>query len=118
MNLLEFKKRPVVQCERCGIELTDPQSIARGMGPECAMTQAAQFSAISNLSLALSTGYFDQVAQKHFIEKAHVEKRLADAKSEGNPVKIIKFTKHLKRINGILVSRELRRTERLERMVA
>jgi len=119
MALLQFKKRTVVSCERCGQELTDPESIARGLGPECAMKQSEQFAAISKLTEAVMTGgYFDMVARRFFIEKAHVEKRLADAKSERNPAKIIKFTKHLKRINGILVSRELQRQARAERMVA
>ncbi len=120
MNLLKFKKRTVVSCERCGQELTDPESIARGTGPECAMTQAAQFSAISALTEAVTTGgYFDMVASRSLIEKAICETKLAAAKTEFNPAAIIKFTKHLKRINGILVSRELQRTERqAERQVA
>lgn len=119
MNLLAFKKRTVVSCERCGQELTNPQSIARGMGPECAMTQAAQFSAISSLTEAVTTdGYFDDIARKFLIEKRIVETRLAAAKSEYNPHAIVKLTKRLQRINGILVSRELQRTERMERMVA
>lgn len=29
-----FAKHPV--CDRCGRHLTDPESIARGIGPECA----------------------------------------------------------------------------------
>lgn len=115
MNLLQFKKRSkaeAVACERCGTTLTDPESIARKMGPECAMKQADQFAAISNLTLAMTTGYFDQVAQRHFIEKRIVETRLANAKQERNPGQIIRFTKALQRINGILVSRELARLER------
>jgi hypothetical protein len=114
MAILQFRKRQVVNCERCGQELTDPESIARGLGPECAMTQAAQFAAISNLTLAMSTGYFDQIAQNKFIEKAHVETRLAAAKREFNPAKIIKFTKHLQRLTGILVRRELQRQEKMQ----
>lgn len=117
LRLIKRNERAVA-CERCGIELTDPESIARGMGEECAMTQAAQFSAISNLWLALSTGHFDMVARKHFILKSIVETKLADAKSERNPRQIVRFTKELKRINGILVSRELQRQARAERMVA
>ena len=120
MKLLAFKTKSVVSCERCGQELTDPESIARGMGPECAMTQAAQFSAITNLSEAVSTGgYFDMVARRYLIEKSICEKKLAAAKTEFNPAAIIKFTKHLKRLNGILVRRELQRQERqAARMVA
>lgn len=113
MKLLAFKQRTAVTCERCGQELTDPESIARGMGPECAMTQAAQFGAISDLTMALATGYFDMVARKFLIEKAICDTRLAKAKSERNPAAITKFTKHLKRINGILVRRELQRHERM-----
>ena len=117
--ILQFKKRTVVSCERCGQELTDPESIARGLGPECALTASAQFSAITNLSEAVTTGgYFDMVARKFLLEKAICETKLAAAKSEFNPAAIVKFTKHLKRINGILVSRELQRTARAERMVA
>jgi hypothetical protein len=113
MNLLQFKKRKVVSCERCGQELTDPESIARGMGSECAMTAAAQFSAISNLNLAISTGYFDLVANKFLLEKQILETRLAAAKAEFNPGAIVKLTKRLQRVRGILVRRELQRQERL-----
>lgn len=112
MKLLQFKKKVVVYCERCGRELTDPESIARRLGPECAMTQAEQFAALSNLTLALTTGYFDQVAQRYFIEKSIVEARLLAAKSSREPAKIVKFTRALQKITGQLVSRELQRQER------
>lgn len=118
MKLLTFKTRTVVQCERCGQELTDPESIARGMGPECAMTQSAQFNAISDLSLALSTGYYDDYARRLLIERRIVETRLARAKTERNPRQIIKFTQTLKRLTGRLVRRELYRQECLSKRKA
>lgn len=120
MTLLQFRKRQVVSCERCGQELTDPESIARGLGPECAMTAAAQFTAISQLSEAIAVGdYFDMVAKKFLIEKTICEAKLDAAKKEFNPANIVRFTKYLKRINGILARRELLRIERqAERQVA
>lgn len=119
MALLQFKKRTVVSCERCGQELTDPESIARGLGPECAMKQSEQFAAISALTEAVMTGgYFDDYARKLLIEKRIVEKRLADAKSERNPRQIIRFTQNLRKLTGQLVRRELQRQARAERMVA
>lgn len=110
--ILRFPKRTVAHCERCGQELTDPESIARGLGPECAMKQSEQFAAISNLIEAMATGYFDMVAKKFFLEKDILEARLAAAKSEINPSAIVKLTKHLQRVRGILVRRELLRLER------
>lgn len=120
MSLLKFTGRSVLVCERCGIKLTDPESIARRMGPECAMTAIAQFNAVSSLTQAITTmTFFDQVAQKFLIEKSIVESRLAKAKSEHNPANIVRFTKDLKRITGILVSREIRRAAlQSERQVA
>jgi Family of unknown function (DUF6011) len=115
MTLLQFKKRTVVSCERCGQELTDPESIARGMGPECAMKQSDQFAAISALTEAIAIGdYFDIVAKKFLLERDIIETRLAAAKKEFNPAVIVKLTKHLQRVRGILVRRELQRLERME----
>lgn len=113
MKLLEFKRRTVVSCERCGQELTDPESIARGTGPECAMTASEQFAAITALSEALSTGYFDLVARKFFQERDILEARLDAAKKEFNPAAIVKLTKRLQRVRGILVRREMQRQERM-----
>lgn len=113
MKLLAFKKNAVVHCERCGQELTDPESIARRMGPECAMKASDQFAAISDLTMALATGYYDDVARRTLIEKRIVEARLQTAKSESNPRLIVKFTKTLTKLNGILVRRELQRQERM-----
>ena len=121
MNLLKFKRQSkVVTCERCGQALTDPESIARGLGPECAITATAQFAAVTNLTEAVTTGaYFDQIAQRFLIEKRIIESRLKNAKAEFNPAKIIKFTKELNRVTGILVRREFQRLERqAERQVA
>ena len=118
MKLLAFKTKSVVSCERCGQELTDPESIARGMGPECAMSAAAQFAAVTSLTEALALGYYDDVARKFMMLRRIAESRLASAKSERNPRLIIKFSKEMKRINGILVQRELQRQSRQERRVA
>lgn len=119
MPILQFKKRTVVSCERCGQELTDPESIARGLGPECAITQAAQFAAVTAITEAVTTGgYFDDYARKLLIEKRIVETRLAQAKSERNPRQIIRFTQNLRKLTGQLVRRELQRQARAERMVA
>lgn len=119
MKVLAFKKRMVVSCERCGQELSDPESISRGMGPECAMRASEQFAAISDLSLALSTGYSDDYARRLLVEKRIVETRLARAKTERNPRQIIKFTQILRRLTGQLVRRELKRLSRQgERQVA
>ncbi len=121
MNLLRFKRQSnVVTCEKCGQTLTDPESIARGLGPECAITASAQFAAVTSLTEAITTGvYFDQIAQRFLIEKRIIEARLKDAKAEFNPAKIITFTKKLNRVTGILVQREFQRLERqAERQVA
>jgi Family of unknown function (DUF6011) len=113
--MLRLIKRNQVVCERCGQELTDPESIARGMGEECAMTAAAQFAAISSLSLALSAeGYYDDYARRLLIEKRIVETRLNQAKIERNSLQIIRFTQVLKKLTGQLVRRELHRLERME----
>jgi hypothetical protein len=103
MYLVKSRTATVVLCERCGQELTDPESIARGMGPECAMTAAEQFAALSDLSLAISTGWLDPVNR---------------ARQNAEYTKIKNLTKRLTRIKGILVSRELYRQSRLAKKVA
>ena len=118
MYLVKSRTETVVLCERCGQELTDPESIARGMGPECALTAAQQFAALSDLSLAISTGWFDPVANKFFQEKTIVEAVLNRARQNAEYTKIKNLTKRLTRIKGILVSRELYRQSRLKKLVA
>lgn len=112
-------KTKVVLCEKCGQELTDPASQARGLGPECAMSQSAQFAAISNLILATTTGYFDAVAAKFLREKALCEAALDKARKSQEYFRVKRLTKELQRITGILVRRELQRQARnAERQVA
>lgn len=115
MILVKSRTEKVVLCERCGQELADPESIARGMGPECAMSASQQFAAISSLSLAISTGYFDPIALKFFTEKRIVESVLNRARQNSNYETAKRLTKKLERIKGLLVRRELQRQERLER---
>lgn len=118
MHLVKARTETVVLCERCGQELTDPESIARGMGPECAMSAGQQFNAISDLTLAISTGWFDPVANKFLTEKRIIETVLNRARQNNDYHKVKNLTKKLQRVNGILVQRELYRLARNERKVA
>ncbi|MFN7927110.1 MAG: DUF6011 domain-containing protein [Blastocatellia bacterium] len=118
MYLVKARTETVVLCERCGQELADPESIARGMGPECAMTATQQFAAITDLSLAISTGWIDPVANKFFQEKTIVEAVLNRARQNAEYTKVKNLTRRLTRIKGILVSRELYRQSRMQRKVA
>lgn len=102
----------VVLCERCGQELTDPESITRRMGPECALSASQQFAAISDLTLAISTGWFDPIANKFLTEKRIIETVLNRARQQANYHQIKTLTKKLQRVNGILVRRELMRVAR------
>lgn len=99
-------------CERCGQELTDPESIKRGMGPECSLTAGAQFAAITNLVSAMANGWIDPVATKFLTERQVVEAVHNRARRRADFEIIKRTTKRLRQIDGILVRRELLRIER------
>lgn len=101
------------RCENCGQELTDPISIARRLGPECAMKLSEQLSALGDLSRAIGAGYFDPIATKFFTELRIIETVLNRARLSANTPKIKEMLKKQKRVRGILVRRELDRIARL-----
>lgn len=101
-----------IHCTQCGLKLTDPVSVAREIGPECAASAARQFDALSSLVTAMATGYFDNVADRLLREKAIIEKKITEAKTEANWIKVKNLTKKLAQVKSWLVGRENLRIEK------
>jgi hypothetical protein len=86
----------ITRCEFCSTPLSDPQSIARGVGPECAAKLEAQLSAVGTATRALANGHRDSVL------KANLDKlRVATMYAERSAV----ARKDVARLRGAIAAR-------------
>lgn len=70
----------IVNCRECGKQLTDPESIAKGIGPECAQKAEQAFGLLSVAVDAVSTGTKDTRLELRIKEHNQLE-RIYNAKS-------------------------------------